>query len=73
MKSPRPTKSPCVSAESANKADPKDTAQESVHQVMLKTDAEVLKAKAAAKQTEKLPMQAAKGDDDLMSEPQKKS
>ena len=72
MKSSSPAKRRRASTESASKTDPDDTAQESVHQVMLKTDAEVLKAKAAAKEAKELPMQAAKGDDDLMSEPQKK-
>jgi len=53
--------------------DPTETAQEAIHQVMSKTDAKAVKAKTASKQTVAPPMKAAKGDDDLMSAPQKKS
>lgn len=54
------------------KQDPKDTAQEAVHQVMPKQAANDLVATAAGKLAETAP-QAAKGDDDLMSQPAKAS
>lgn len=76
-KSPWPQKStPNTHAPSFGKVtpkqDPKDTAQEAVHQVMPKQAANDLVATAAARRSE-APLQAAKGDDDLMSQPAKTS
>lgn len=73
MKSYSHSKVPSPLLKSAKKPDPKETAQEGIHQVMSKADAQAVKAKAASKQAATPPMKAAKGDDDLMSAPQKKS
>lgn len=73
MKSYSQNKSKPTAINPTQKADPKETAQEAIHQVMSKADAQIIKAKAARKQAASPPMKAAKGDDDLMSQPQKKS
>lgn len=73
MKTNSPKKPAAAPLKTMKKGDPKETAQEAIHQVMTKTNAKVVKAEAAAKQADKPPMKAAKGDDDLMSQPQKKS
>lgn len=52
---------------------PKETAQEAIHQVMSKEDAKhVAPAAVATKEPAPKTSTAAKGDDDLMSQPQKK-
>lgn len=73
MKSNSPHKPSPAPTASGNKPDPKETAQESIHQVMSKADAQAVKIKAASKVDATAPLRAAKGDDDLMSTPQKKS
>lgn len=73
MKTNRLDKPATPPVKNLNKGDPKETAQETIHQVMSKSDARLAKASGASKPAAKPPMQAAKGDDDLMSTPQKKS
>ncbi|WP_281784589.1 hypothetical protein [Sinimarinibacterium flocculans] len=51
-------------------SDPRETAQEAVHQVMTKDAARAIAAEADAT---KPPQSAAQGDDDLMSKPAKRS
>ncbi len=52
------------------KRDPRETAQEAVHQVMPK---EAVKRPSTATDATNAPLRAAKGDDDLMSQPVKRS
>jgi hypothetical protein len=55
---------------SPRKQNPKETAQEAVHQVMPK---DAVKAPSTATDAVNPPLRAAKGDDDLMSQPVKRS
>lgn len=61
--------SPRAHDKTGHKSDPKETAQEVVHQVMSKDAANKASTAAAKKNDVKMPLSAAKGDDDLMSQP----
>jgi hypothetical protein len=61
---------PSAPGKSPRKQNPKETAQEAVHQVMPK---DAVKAPSTATDAVNPPLRAAKGDDDLMSQPVKRS
>ncbi|MFA5939857.1 MAG: hypothetical protein WC809_10930 [Sinimarinibacterium sp.] len=63
---PNPLAPPFTEAD--RKQDPRETAQEAVHQVTLKTSVDApIPPSPAANAAKKAPLRAAKGDDDLMS------
>lgn len=71
MKIKTPSKPIAAPIKSKQKADPKETAQEAIHQVMSKADAQAVKTKAENQHTSSPSKKAAKDDDDSMSQPQK--